>query len=344
MRGVLYPGGSTAELCDFPTPQPGHGQVLVRMRASGICGSELHFIYQVSREAKSRSNMHGIIPGHEPCGQVEALGTGVVGLATGDRVVIYHISGCGQCKYCRAGWMLHCTVHKRTYGVDINGGHADYILVDARNCVKLPEPLSYADGAHCACGGGTAYQALRRLEISGRDRLAVFGLGPVGLGGVILAKALGATVYATDILPERVELARKLGADVAFVASEVEVVPYLRELTGGEGLEAAIDFSASPIARNQALDCVGIWGRVAFVGEGNKTTFEPSPQMLHRQLTVIGSWVCGLWQLEELAGFMARRNLSFEPMITHRYPLNEIKQAIDAFAEGHTGKVMITWE
>ncbi|MHB9031421.1 MAG: alcohol dehydrogenase catalytic domain-containing protein [Anaerolineae bacterium] len=344
MRAVMYPGGSSAQLVEVPVPAPGPGQVLIRMRASGICGSELHFIYQVSREAKARSSMHGVIPGHEPCGQIEATGAGVQGFAAGDRVVVYHISGCGTCKYCRAGWMLHCQVNKHTYGVDINGGHADYMVADARNCIRLPQELSFADGAHCACGGGTAYQALLRLGISGRDRLAVFGLGPVGLGGVILAKALGATVYACDIIPERVALARQLGADIAFNAGEADALQYLLELSGGEGVEAAVDFSASPQARIQALKCVGIWGRVAFVGEGNQTTIEPSPMMLHRQLTVIGSWVCGLWQMEELTRLMARKHISFEPMITHKYALGDVKEAIDTFTGGHTGKVMLVWD
>jgi propanol-preferring alcohol dehydrogenase len=114
-------------------------------------------------------------------------------------------------------------------------------------------------------------------------------------------------------------------------------------MTEGEGAEVAIDYSGSPEARNNALDCVRIWGRVAFVGGRSATTINPSPQMLHKQLTVIGSWVFGLWELEELADFLVRRNLRPEGMVTHRFPLEQIEEALRVFDTGRTGKVMIEW-
>jgi threonine dehydrogenase-like Zn-dependent dehydrogenase len=209
--------------------------------------------------------------------------------------------------------------------------------------VPLPDQLSFADGAHCACGGGTAYQALSRLGISGRDRLAVFGLGPVGLGAVALAKAMGATVYAVELVPERLALGTVMGADRVIDASKEDPVAAIRQLTEGEGAEAAADFSASPVARNQALDAARIWGRVAFVGEGHATTINPSPQMLHKQLTVIGSWVCGLWQMQELTYLMVRHGVHFDPMVTHRFPLARIDEAMQLFDTGRTGKIVVEW-
>jgi threonine dehydrogenase-like Zn-dependent dehydrogenase len=267
----------------------------------------------------------------------------VEGLEPGDRVMVYHIQGCGHCKYCRAGWMLHCPVAKRSYGWDIHGGHADRILVKAASCVKLPGALSYADGACCACGVGTAYQASRRLGLSGRDRVAIYGLGPVGLGGVMLARAMGATVIGVDLVPERMALARQLGAVEVLDARDKNLVHLIREMTEGEGAEAAIDYSGNPVARNNALDCVRIWGRVAFVGEGHTTTINPSPQMLHKQLTVIGSWVFGTWELRELADSLVRWGLHPDKMVTHRFPLERIDEALELFDTGQTGKVMIEW-
>ena len=313
------------------------------MRASGLCGSELHGLYQRSKESKRGTPFENVIPGHEPCGVVEEVGAGVKSVVPGDRVTVYHIGGCGYCKYCRMGWMINCANDKHTYGWNANGGHADLLLVDEQNCVLLPDELSFADGAHCACGGGTAYQALSRLNVSGRDRLAIFGLGPVGLGAVALAKALGATVYGVEVVPERLELGEKMGADVVINAAEEDPVSMIHDLTEGEGAEATADFSANPVARNNALNAARIWGRVAFVGEGNTTTINPSPQMLHKQLTVIGSWVCGLWQMEELVHFMARRGVSFDKMVTHRFPLDQMEEAIGLFDTGRTGKVVIEW-
>ena len=343
MRGAVLLGDRQVDLREFADPEPGINQVVVRMKASGLCGSELHALYQASAEQRRNTRTWGYIGGHEPAGVVEKLGPGVEGLQVGDRVIVYHIQGCGYCKYCRSGWMLHCPNAKRSYGWDIHGGHADFILVYEENCIKLPEGISFADGACCACGTGTAFQALRRIGISGRDRFVALGLGPVGLSGVMLARAMGAEVIGVDLVPERLELARKLGASTVLDASKDDVVRIVREITEGEGAEAAADFSGNPQARNQALDCVRIWGRVAFVGEGNLTTINPSPQMLHKQLTVVGSWVFGLWELKELVDFLARHKLHPDAMVTHRFPLGRIAEALALFDQGKTGKVMIEW-
>lgn len=343
MRGAVLLGDRQVELQEFPDPQPGINQVVVRMKASGLCGSELHALYQAPRERREATRTWGFVGGHEPAGVVEAVGPGVAGVQPGDHVAIYHIQGCGYCKYCRSGWMLHCPNAKRSYGWDINGGHGDFILVNEENCVKLPDFLTFADGACCACGTGTAFQALRRIGVSGRDRFVAFGLGPVGLSGVMLARAMGAEVIGVDMVPERMTLAQKLGASVVLNAAEDNVVEAIRDLTDGEGAEAAADFSGNPQARNWALDCVRIWGRVAFVGEGNLTTINPSPQMLHKQLTVAGSWVFGLWELKELVDFLARHQLHPDQMVTHRFPLEAIAEALSLFDQGRTGKVMIEW-
>ena len=175
MRAVMFPGDRQVVHTEFPDPTPGPGQVVIAMRASGLCGSELHGIYQ--RDGSKASWLDGKTPGHEPAGVVQAVGPYVTAVKPGDRVLVYHIAGCGDCKFCRAGWMINCSVNKRSYGWDTNGGHAEYMLAEAVNCIPLPEPLTFADGAHIACGGGTAYQALCRLQLSGRDRFAIFGLG-----------------------------------------------------------------------------------------------------------------------------------------------------------------------
>ena len=344
MRGAVLLGDKQVEIRDFDDPVPGVNQVVVRTKASGLCGSELHALYQRSRADREKGGrFFGWIGGHEPCGVVESIGTGVEGLHVGDRVIVYHIQGCGYCKYCRSGWMLHCPNAKRSYGWDIHGGHADLILVNAANCVPLPDALTFADGACCACGTGTAYQGLRRIGVSGRDRFVAYGLGPVGLSGVMLAHAMGAEVIGVDLIPERLALAKELGASTVIDASKQDPVAIVREMTEGEGAEAAADFSGNPQARNNALDSVRIWGRVAFVGEGNLTTINPSPQMLHRQLTVVGSWVFGLWELKELGDFLVRHSLHPDRMVTHRFPLERVAEALALFDGGKTGKVMIEW-
>lgn len=190
-HGAVLLGDRHVELREHPDPQPGISQVVVRMKASGLCGSELHALYQAPRERREGTRTWGVIGGHEPAGVVEAVGPSVTGVQPGDRVAVRHNQGCSHCKFCRACWMLHCSHAKRSYGWDIDGGHGNLILVNEANCVPLPDLLSYADCVCCACGTGTAYQALRRIGVSGRDRFVALGLGPVGLSGVMLAQAMG---------------------------------------------------------------------------------------------------------------------------------------------------------
>ena len=342
MQGAVLPGNSRAELHEFPVPEPGHGQVLVRMRASALCGSDLRAIYH-QHLGSGAERYQGCIAGHEPCGEVEAVGPGVESVRVGDRVVVYHIAGCGNCRDCRGGWMISCTSPKRAaYGWQRDGGHADFLLAEESTLIHLPDELTFVDGALIACGFGTAYQAILRTAVSGRDRVAVIGLGPVGLGAVMLAAASGAEVVGVDIRPERLEFARQAGAAHVF-ASDAHTPEAIMDLSAGHGVEVAIDCSGSAAGRHLCLEAARRWGRVAFVGEGGTVTFEPSPLLIHKQLTLSGSWVCGLVEMEALVEFLARKNLHPEATVTHRFPLAEVDQAYRLFDGGTTGKVTLTW-
>ncbi len=343
MLGAILPGDERVELRDFPVPEPGYGQVLVRMKASGLCGSDLRAIYRGNEG--SLETYTGCIAGHEPAGQVEAVGRGVRSFSPGDRVVVYHIVGCGQCRECRGGWMISCTASEpehAAYGWTRDGGHADYLLAEERTLIRLPDELSYVDGALVACGFGTAYQAVLRTDVSGRDRVVVVGLGPVGLGAVMLSAASGAEVIGVDLVPERLDLARKVGAGHAFPGGDT-TADAIREVTGGRGAEVVIDCSGSASGRYLGLEVAREWGRVAFVGEGGTVSFEPSRLLIHKQLTLVGSWVCGLVQMEDLLELLARKGLHPEDTVTHAFPLTEAGEAYRLFAEGRTGKVTLTW-
>jgi D-arabinose 1-dehydrogenase-like Zn-dependent alcohol dehydrogenase len=192
MTGVALPGNSTVEFRDVPVPTPGHGQVLVQMKASSICGSDIRAIYR-EHLGKGPEAYQNVIAGHEPCGQIVEVGPGCKEFTVGDRVILYHISGCGICDECKAGYMIGCSSELRSsYGWQRNGGHAPFLLAEENTCVRLPENLSYVDGALVACGFGTAWEALTRMKVNGQDRLLVTGLGPVGLAAAMLGKALGA--------------------------------------------------------------------------------------------------------------------------------------------------------
>lgn len=338
MRGVVFPGDRRAEVRDYPDPEPGPGEVVVRMKASGLCGSDLHLYRQTAAQRAGNDT----IPGHEPSGVVEMLGAGVDTVRVGDRVSVYHYRGCGHCKHCRAGNVMWCA-ERRGYGGPIHGADADLLLTDARNCMPLPDELSFAHGALMACAAGTAFSSMRKLQASGEDTLVIFGQGPVGLCGLLVAKAMGGRVIGVDPIPERRALALRLGADAALDPSAVDVREAIRDLTHGEGADLAFETSGSAAGQNGAVDCLRLGGKAVFVGFGvREKTLNPS-QFIGRQLTLMGSFVIPIYMYDDLAQFILDHNLPLEEMVTHRFSLEEAPQAFALFDQGATGKVILEW-
>ena len=343
MPGVILPGERRLEIREFPVPEPGNGQVLVRMQASTICGSDLRAIYRPALQGTGPEAYRGVIAGHEPAGVIEAVGPGVNRFGVGDRVALYHIAGCGLCNDCRGGWMISCTSPLRAaYGWQRDGGHAPFLLAEERTLVALPNELSFLDGALVACGLGTAWAACLRAGISGADRVLVTGLGPVGIGAAMLARALGARVTGYDVSPERMDLARGLGIDV--VDGGDDPATALREHTDGIGFEVALECSGNPDARVLCLTSARRWGRAVFVGEGGSVTFDVSPLVIHPQLTVSGSWVCSIGQMEQLVELLVRWDLRPDRMVTHRFEVTDADEAYRLADSGAAGKIAIVFD
>lgn len=346
MMGVVLPGNRRLEFRAFPVPEPGHGQVLVRMKASALCGSDLRAIYRPSDQGSGPEAYRGVIAGHEPCGIIEQVGPGVTRFHPGDRVVLYHIAGCGLCPDCQGGWQISCSSAERAaYGWQRDGGHADFLLAEERTLVALPDELSYLDGAMVACGLGTAYAACLRAAVSGRDVVLVTGLGPVGLGVAMLCQALGARVVGVDTVPERRAVAKHLKVgEIIDAADDDDLKARLQEATQGRGFEVGIDASGNAEARRLCLEAAREWGRVVYVGEGGTVEFAPSPLLIHKQLALFGSWVCSVPQMIDLVEHLVRWGLHPEGMVTHRFPLDQAREAYEIFDGGRTGKVAIVWE
>jgi threonine dehydrogenase-like Zn-dependent dehydrogenase len=345
MKGVILPGNSTIEYREFPVPEPGSGQVLIKMKASSICGSDIRAIYR-EHLGKGPEAYQGVIAGHEPCGQIVSLGSGIVRFKVNDRVIIYHISGCGVCHDCRMGYQISCTSEKRAaYGWQRDGGHADWVLAEERDLVLLPDSLSYIDGALCACGFGTAYEALNRVNISGDDRIVVVGLGPIGLATLMLAKKMGATkLIGVDTMKERLDLAKKLNLADSVFLSDKEALKNILNETDGTGAEVTVDCSGNAAGRLLAIQGTRQWGRVVFVGEGGLVMFEPSKDIIHKQITIYGSWVTSLPHLEDLVEKLIRWNIHPEIIVTHTFPLDKAAEAYRVMDEGKCGKVVIVYK
>jgi threonine dehydrogenase-like Zn-dependent dehydrogenase len=341
MTGAFLPGGRRVELKQVPVPTPGHGQVLLRVRASTICGSDLRAIYR-EHLGHGPEAYQGVIGGHEPAGEVVEVGPGVESLQNGDRVAVYHISGCGTCADCRMGYHISCGSPSRAaYGWQRDGGHAEFLLAEAGDCVVLPDFLTYLDGACCACGFGTAYEALCRIAPSGRDRLLIVGTGPVGMAAGLLARCLGVSRrIGVDTSAERLELAKRLGAIDQGILADDAALPALSTASDG-GFEATMDCSGSSAGRALAVRAARRYGRCVLVGEGGRLELDASPDVIHQQLRIEGSWVTSTWRLQELVDNLARWQLHPEIVVTGRYPLTEAAAAYHEADAGASGKIGI---
>ncbi len=345
MDGVVLPGNSTVEHVTLPVPEPGPGQVLLAMRASSICGSDIRAIYR-EHLGHGAEAYRGVVAGHEPCGEVVAIGPACRRLSVGDRVVVYHIVGCGQCQECRIGYEIGCTDPSRqAHGWQRDGGHADYLLAEERSCLALPDRLSFVDGALVSCGFGTAWEALRRLQVDGADSLLVTGLGPVGLAAAMLGRALGAgPVIGVDPVEERRSLALELGLVDEALPADDAALARVEELTAGAGCTTTADCSGTAAGRSLAVRATSRWGRCAFVGEGGDVTIDVSQHLIHKQVTVIGSWVTSVPNMVELLDRLDRWELHPEQIVTHRLGLADADAAYEIADGGASGKVCIVWE
>jgi threonine dehydrogenase-like Zn-dependent dehydrogenase len=318
--------------------------VVLQMKASGMCGSDLKFYRSAPGEAQKAMGLGSSAPmiaGHEPCGVVVAVGSNVNPKQAwlGQRAMVHHYRGCGACPHCSTGWMQLCVEGvAEVYGATGHGGHAQYLKVPARTLVTLRDELSFATGAAIACGTGTAWGALKRLELTGDQTIAIFGQGPVGLSATQLATALGARVIALDVSAQRLARAKEFGAAEVIDPSKVDALQAIKDLTQGLGAHASLDASSSPQARRQSVQCVRTWGKACFVGEGGNVELDVSPDLLRRQVTLMGSWTFSTVGQKECTDFIADRGIDVDKLFTHRWSLEQADEAYKLFDQQTEGK------
>ena len=343
MKAVYFLGNRRIEIRDVPDPVPGAGEVILEIKASGMCGTDLKY-YRAAEGASAigigKSPDKPVIAGHEPCGVVAEIGPGVTGKLAriGARVMNHHYAGCGCCRQCLSGWTQMCDEGSTTFGANGDGAHAKYMKVPIDSLIGLPEDLSFKAGAAISCGTGTAWGGLERLGLRGDDTIAIFGQGPVGLSGAQLAAAMGARVIALDIDEGRLQRAKDFGADVAIDAKANDVVGTIYGLTRGRGADCTMDCTGAAEARSMAIRSAGKWGRVVFLGEGGNVTIDVSNEMNRKQLSVFGSWTFSKIGQAACARFIAERKLDVDGIFTHSWPLKEAEEAYRLFDTQTTGK------
>lgn len=336
MKGVVFPGDRRVAYLEVLDPTPGPLDVVIEMKASGMCGTDLQNYRRPCDQPAYMPSLIGRLPiaGHEPSGVVCAIGSAVLSAQArlGQRVMVHHYQGCTTCNHCRSGWQQLCQEVEpmvRVYGNNDDGGHASYLKVPANALVPLPDELSFSTGAAISCGTGTAYGALRRLKLTARDTIAIFGQGPVGLSATQIARAMNARVIAIDVNAERLARAGEFGADALIDPSRNEPVEALREITKGGGVDCALETSGASNARVAAVRATKTWGLCCFVGEGGDVTINVSPDMLRRQITIFASWTFSTVGQAECAQFVAERNIPVDRIYTDRWTLDQASEAYE---------------
>jgi threonine dehydrogenase-like Zn-dependent dehydrogenase len=330
MRGVKLEGNGSVVLSEMPEPSPGPGEVLIETAVSAVCGSELHAYRGDGNESGNA--------GHEGVGTVIARGEGVTNLAVGERVGASAIAGCGACSFCKEGRYTWCGSH-RFYG----NMHAEKFLASADACYRLPDDISWEAGVLlCGDGFGVPYHTSLKIEPKNCNIVAIFGVGPIGLGNVILQRYLGRELIAVDISATRLEMARTLGAGKIINASNEDAVEKIRSLTGGAGADVCIEAAGKEETALACFKAVRTAGTVIFNGEQGPVPLSPSDHFIRRDVTAIGSWFYHFCEIGPMMK-LYRDGLSVTSLITHRFSHLDVATAYAEFAAGRTGKVILDW-
>ena len=325
MKALMFKGLGNLRIEEAPDPRPAAGEVLVRVRAAGICGSDLH-----GYRTGAPGRIPPMIMGHELAGDVAALGHGVSGLAVGDRVTVQPLIFCGECPFCREGRTNLCD-RKRMYGVrDLNGAMAEWIAVAARQVYRLPPGMSYVHGAMVE-PLAVAYMAVQAAGAVRERQAMVVGTGPIGLLLLQVLRLSGAAgVVVADLNPARLELARRLGASAAFNPARDDVAAAVRERTGGAGSDPTFEVVGASAAVQLALAATRKGGTCVWIGNAATMIEVNMKEIVVRELKVIGTYAYTHRAFGEALDFLGRRPVNLDALITRVAPLEE---GPDAFRE-----------
>ena len=326
------------EIRDVPTPEPGPNEVLVKVAACGVCHTDLHYIDHGTPTFKKPP----LILGHEASGTIAGVGADVTEWTEGDRVLLPSIFTCGTCAACRIGRDNVCH-NLIMLGNHVDGAYAEYVLAPSQSAFALPEEIPLEEGAIIADATTTPYHAVVvRGQVSPGDQVVVFGCGGIGANVVQVAAVLGARVVAVDISEEKLEWARKLGAAEAIDPSGEERIDKLvRKLTGG-GADVAFECVGTPATQEQAFASTRNGGRLVLVGYSPKAMKLNSGRVMFREMEIVGSLGCRSADYPRVIEMVRRGKLRVAELVTARYALEDIHEALDGLRAGKGLRSIVT--
>jgi propanol-preferring alcohol dehydrogenase len=335
MKAVRLVGlGKPLELQEVPTPDVGADDVLVRIKAAGICHSDVHY-----RDGVSPVRPLPITLGHEIAGVIEQAGRQVTSVQVGDRVCLHYLVTCGDCEFCTGGNEQFCTTGQML-GKHRDGGYAEYVVAPARNAVPLPQEIPFTQGAILMCSSATSLHALRKAQFQAGEIVAIFGIGGLGMSAIQLARTFGALdVYAVDLNEERLDLARQYGA-LPINATEGDPVAQIGQLTNGRGVDVALELIGLPQTIQQALQVLGVSGRAVVVGITDQpVTIDSYHHLIGKEASIMGSDDHLLSELPLLIELTRRGELDLSAVITGTVPLDAgaVNATLDQLARFGSG-------
>ena len=336
VRLVAFDEPDNLELREVPVPEPGAGEVLVRVGACGVCGRD-----RVDRRGRYPGMRLPITLGHEIAGTVVAVGPSVDDLRVGDRVASLQSAPCGACPDCRVGQTNRCS-SPRTFGHQLDGGYAEYVAAPTTACVRIPDALSDEVGAILACAVATCVRALRdRARLQPGEWVAITGAGGgLGLQAIQVARWLGGRIIALTTSGEKEAQIRAGGADQVVVDREARFARPVRELTEGRGVDVVLDLVGAPTLE-AGLRCLRAGGRLVLVGSilGEPATLNPG-LIIVRELEILGSAMETRADLQETAELVAAGRLA--PAVGHRFRLDQALEAHRLLEQrGNVGRVVL---
>jgi 6-hydroxycyclohex-1-ene-1-carbonyl-CoA dehydrogenase len=327
---IFYAAHEPLRVEEIPTPKPGPGEALIKVAACGVCHTDLHYIDHGVPTFKTPP----LVLGHEVSGTVSGLGSGVDRWKEGDRVLLPAVYGCGQCSMCRTGRENICE-KMVMFGNNVDGGYAEYILAPAKDLIPLPDELPLVESSIIADAITTPYHAVvNRGQVKPGDRVVVIGCGGIGLNLVQVAAAVGAQVVAVDVVDEKLEWARKLGAQFTINSQGVERVDKeVRKLTGG-GADVGFEAIGNPVTQAQAFACLRTGGRFVAVGYSDKPMALDIGRVMYREMEIIGSLGCRAVDYPRVIELARQGRIKVKELVTARFPLDEINAAFDTLRQG----------
>jgi len=339
MRAAIFHGaGRPLEVTEVPTPEPGAGEVRVKVAACGLCHTDLHYLDHGTPTFKTPP----LVLGHEISGRIDRLGEGVAGWSEGDAVLLPAVLACGTCALCRTGRENICEA-SRMFGNHVDGGFAEYVLAPARDLVRLPPELPLAESAIIADALTTPFPAVvRRGRVAPGDWVLVLGCGGAGLNVVQIAAAVGARVVAVDVSAAKLEWAQRLGAEVTIDATGVDRLDKaVRKATGGAGIDVAFEAIGKAATQERAFHCLRSGGRLVLVGFSPEAMSLPSGRVMFREIEILGSLGCRPVDYPRVVELARQGRIRVAELVTHRFPLAEIERGLDALRAGEPVRAIV---